>query len=353
MGLRRRLKQAGAAALFGVMGLMALGGSIGWWISAPGHTGPVTDHFDGSAFHNLEPTELPSFGRAMRMVREGRGATWEARAYATQPPPPPRVRGTAMRATFVNHSTVLVQHDGMNVLTDPIWSDRCSKVQWLGPQRHHAPGVALSDLPTVDVVLISHNHYDHLDEGTLRALAERDDPVIVVPLGVGAMAKGLGFSQVHELDWEQSTQIGHLTVTGQRVRHFSGRGLFDRNQTLWLGFVVEGDAGRWYFAGDTGDGDHFQATGDAHGPFRLALLPIGAYAPRWFMAPVHIDPVQAVSAHQRLRAERSLGVHHGTFQLTKEPQDEPRELLGTALQEAGLEPWRFLAPRPGEALHLP
>jgi N-acyl-phosphatidylethanolamine-hydrolysing phospholipase D len=201
-------------------------------------------------------------------------------------------------------------------------------------------------------VLISHNHYDHLDVDTLRWLAERDDPVVVVPLGVGATVRRLGFSTVHELDWDQAVDAGPLRIVGQQVRHFSGRGLFDRNRSLWLGFVVQGPTRRWYFAGDTGDGPHFAATGAAHGPFDLALLPIGAYAPRWFMSPIHIGPDEAVAAHVALRAERSLGVHHGTFRLTSEPQDEPVQRLAEAVAEAGLEPWRFEALEPGRAMVL-
>ena len=343
---------AGAAALGGG-GFLVLATGVGWWLSSPGHRGPVTEHFDGTVFRNTEPTPLPSFGRAVRMMREGRGPAWASRAVAPRPPPPERVEGDELRVTFVNHATVLVQHDGVNVLTDPIWSDRCSAVQWLGPRRHHAPGVSREDLPPIDLVLISHNHYDHLDIDTLRWLAERDDPVVLAGLGNEATLAGLGLSDVRTLDWEQVTEVGGLRVVGQEVRHFSSRGLFDRQKTLWMGFVVEGDAGRWYFAGDTGYGQHFAQTGARHGPFRLALLPIGAYGPRWFMGPIHMDPQQAVAAHRDVRAAASLGIHHGTFQLTREGQDAPVEEMRAARQAAGLEERAFRALAPGEGWSVP
>jgi L-ascorbate metabolism protein UlaG (beta-lactamase superfamily) len=259
-----------------------------------------------------------------------------------------------MRATFVNHATVLVQHDGVNVLTDPIWSERCSAVQWAGPARHHAPGVSLEALPPIDVVLISHNHYDHLDVDTLSALATRDDPMLVVPLGNGPTVEGLGFSRVVELDWREQVEVAGLQVRGEEVRHFSSRGLFDRNRSLWMGFTVEGaEGGRWYFAGDTGFGKHFAETGAARGPYRLALLPIGAYGPRWFMGPIHMDPDQAVQAHQVLGAQTSVGVHFGTFRLTNEGQDAPVTELAEARRARGLADEAFVALQPGEAVEVP
>jgi L-ascorbate metabolism protein UlaG (beta-lactamase superfamily) len=326
---------------------------IGAWLSGPGHRGPPTDHFDGARFHNGEPTELPGFRRALRMLTEPRGPAWTERAVAPQPPPPSRVSGEGMRVTFVNHATALVQHDGLNVLTDPIWSDRCSPVPWAGPRRHHEPGVAIADLPKIDLILVSHNHYDHLDLGTLRTLARRDDPTLIVPLGNGRLVSGLGFSRVIELDWDQAVEVGPARVIGQEVRHFSSRGLFDQQKTLWMGFVVDAPAGRWVFAGDTGFGGHFAATGAAHGPFRLALLPIGAYAPRWFMSPIHMDPADAVRAHQALGAQFSVGVHHGTFRLTNEAQDAPKDELAQALAVAGLPPEAFVALAPGEGRDVP
>ncbi len=337
------------AVALGVVLVVALG--VGWWISEPGHEGPVSDHFDGSTFRNVEGTALPSARRALRMMWERDPGPWAWRDIEPRPAPPERV-SAGLRATFVNHATVLLQLDGVNVLTDPIWSERCSAVQWAGPARHHLPGVAFKDLPPIDVVLISHNHYDHLDVGTLAALQARDAPTVVVGLGVGAQLRRLGMTDVVEIDWDQSAYIGELEIIGQRTRHFGGRGLFDRNTQLWLGFVIVAPSAKIYFGGDTGYGDHFARTGAEHGPFDLALIPIGAYAPRWFMGPVHVDPVDAVRAHQDLRAERSMGIHFGTFRLTEEGMYDPPRELAAARAEAGLPEESFVALVPGQALEV-
>jgi L-ascorbate metabolism protein UlaG (beta-lactamase superfamily) len=252
----------------------------------------------------------------------------------------------------VNHATVLVQLDGMNILTDPIWSDRCSPVQWAGPKRHHAPGLRFEDLPPLDLVLISHNHYDHLDLNTLTRIAQDHDPLVLVGLGNGPLVQRLGL-RVQELDWDQATQAGPLSVIGQRSRHFSSRGLFDRMATLWLGFAIVGPSGTVYFGGDTGMGSHFAETGERYGPIDLAFIPIGAYQPRWFMGPVHLDPQDAVRAHQALRSRHSVGIHHGTFQLTQEGQDDPIRELMASLEDANLPPQSFQAIAPGETLFLP
>lgn len=332
-------------AILALVALMA-----GWWLSAPGHQGPRTDHFDGVTFHNRVPTELPNARKATPMLFEGRGP-WSWREIAPQPPPPSSVDD--MRVTFINHTTVLVQTPEITVLTDPIWSERCSPSQWIGPARYHAPGVALEDLPPIDVVLISHNHYDHLDVNTLQALEKRDAPVVIAGLGNAAYLRSIGITEARELDWEASTTVEGVRITGTPTRHFSSRGLFDRQRTLWLGFVVETSVGKVYFAGDTGYGPHFAETGERHGPFRLALLPIGAFAPRWVMAPIHMDPAEAVAAHQDLGAGTSVGVHHGTFQLTLEGQDAPATELVAARDAAGLPPSAFWVLAPGEGAPVP
>jgi L-ascorbate metabolism protein UlaG (beta-lactamase superfamily) len=336
-----------------VAAALVLGVFAGWWLSSPPHRGPVTDHFDGSVFHNREQTPLPSADRAIRLLTEPR-ATWPVwRENTPQPPPPERVADGGLRATFINHATVLVQMDGVNVLTDPIWSERCAPVQFAGPKRHHAPGIALEDLPPIDVVLISHNHYDHLDVPTLRRLQDLHDPLILAGLGNEAYLRSEGFDNVEEMDWGDALEVGPLTIHGQRSRHFSSRGLFDRQKTLWIAFVVEGAAGRVYFGGDTGYGSHFADTGEQIGPFRLALLPIGAYGPRWFMGPIHMDPQQAVQAHADLRAQTSIGVHHGTFQLTSEGMDDPAEELADARRAAGLPARAFRVLTAGEGAAIP
>lgn len=346
---RRRLLLALPFPLF-----FALVLGIGWWLSAPSWSGPVSDHFDGHRFKNRGETELPNLIRALRQGRDWARAPWDDwREYPAQPAPPARVEGGALRATFVNHATFLLQVDGLNVLTDPIWSDRCSAVSFAGPRRHHAPGLALEDLPPIDLVLISHNHYDHLDIPTLQRLEGHSQPLVVAGLGNAALLREAGLQRVQEIDWGDRVQVGPLGVIGQETRHFSGRGLFDRMGTLWLGFVIDAPSGRIYIGGDTGFGDHFAATGVHWGPFRLALLPIGAYLPRDFMAPVHIDPAEAVAAHQALRAQTSLGMHFGTFRLTSEGQDDPPRALAAAAEAAGLPEAAFGTLLPGEGAWIP
>lgn len=332
----------------GTAALVGLALAAGWWLSMDGYTGPVSEHFDGTKFHNREATSTPNARSALRMAMEYERVPWDD--WRENPPattPAERVTEGVV-ATFVNHATVLLQFDGLNVLTDPIWSERCSAVQWAGPARHHAPGIALADLPPIDVVVISHNHYDHLDVNTLSQLAALGDPLVLTGLGTGDFISALGL-RTQELDWGDETTVGGVRFIGQRTRHFSSRGLFDRMETLWLGFVMQGPSTKIYFAGDTGMGSHFAETGAEHGPFDLSLIPIGAYSPRWFMSPIHIDPAQAVLAHQQLRSRSSLGIHHGTFQLTEEGMDDPVKLLASEASAAGLKEGEFRALKPGEA----
>jgi len=245
--------------------------------------------------------------------------------------------------TFINHATFLVQVDGLNILTDPIYSDRASPFQWVGPKRVHAPGVALEDLPPIDLVLISHNHYDHLDESTLLALSRQQEnpPLIVSGLGNGLLFDQLGLSNHRDLNWRESTHLGVVEIVFTECRHRSGRGAGDQMKTLWGSFVLKTSAGNIYFAGDTGYGPHLKEAGDDYGPFRLALLPIGAYEPRWFMADVHLNPEEAVQAHIDLRSERSIGMHFGTFQLTYEGIDRPLLELDSARKKYGVASTQF------------
>lgn len=241
----------------------------------------------------------------------------------------------------------------MNLLTDPIWSARCSPLAFAGPRRRQPPGVAFDSLPAIDLVLVSHDHYDHLDLPTLRRLVHAHDPQFVVPLGLGAWLKRRRVGRVVELDWWESTSVGNVTVHAVPAQHFSGRTPWDSNRRLWAGFVVEGPSGRFYFAGDTGYGDHFARIGERFGPLRLAAIPIGAYEPRWFMSPIHIDPQQAVQAHVDVGSRQTIGIHFGTFRLTDEPWDEPEQLVREHLALRGLEPRTFWLPRHGETFHCP
>jgi L-ascorbate metabolism protein UlaG (beta-lactamase superfamily) len=256
--------------------------------------------------------------------------------------------------TFINHATFLIQVDGVNILTDPVYSERVSPFRWAGPRRVHAPGVALEDLPPIDVILISHNHYDHLDEEALRALlaAQEKPPLLLAGLGNGRLLSTLGASDQRDLDWEDSAHYGELEFMFTECRHRSGRGVSDQMKTLWGSFVIKTSRGHLYFAGDTGYGPHLKATGDRHGPFALALLPIGAYEPRWFMKDVHLNPEEAVKAHQDLRSDFSIGIHFGTFQLTYEARDQPVIDLSVALREQSIATADFQVMNPGETLTL-
>jgi L-ascorbate metabolism protein UlaG (beta-lactamase superfamily) len=239
------------------------------------------------------------------------------------------VNGNELRVTFINHSTLLLQQGGANILTDPIWSERASPFSFIGPRRRRKPGVEWEDLPRIDIVLISHNHYDHLDLATLRRLAAQGHSQFVVPTGVARLLRSRNISPVHELDWGESLSPAGQPATIHCVpaMHFSARGVFDRNRTLWCGYLIQAEDRIIYFAGDTGFGDHFARIREQFGSPRLALLPIGAFEPRWFMSPVHMAPDEAVRAHQILAAQTSIAIHHGTFQLGDDAIDTPKQRL--------------------------
>jgi N-acyl-phosphatidylethanolamine-hydrolysing phospholipase D len=301
--------------------------------------------------------------RAVRRLRGDRVAERSPLAVGPSAVIHPRQGDGALRATWVGHSTVLLQIGATNVLTDPIWSERASPIGWAGPKRLVPPAIPLSSLPPIDVVLISHDHYDHLDESTVRALASAHPGARwVAPLGVGALLTAFGVAQVVELDWWQSAAAADATVTAVPAQHFSGRSLTGRDRTLWCGFAVAAAGWRVLFGGDTGYHPEFNQIGRALGPFDLALLPVGAYDPRWFMRPVHMDPEEAVAAAVDLgrgagaEAPILLATHWGTFRLTDEPMDEPPRRTINAWAARNLPPdrcWvlredrtRRLAPRP-------
>jgi L-ascorbate metabolism protein UlaG (beta-lactamase superfamily) len=312
--------------------------------AAPHYHGPVSDHFDGTRFRNREHTSQGSFLKWQLTRDIGFWPGWVDAAPG--PPPPRRVGGGRMRVTFVNHATLLIQMDDLNILTDPIWSERTSPVSFAGPRRHRPPGIRFDDLPTIDLIVVSHNHYDHLDLPTLLRLQQRDRPRIVTPLGNGALMRRHGVDGAIELDWWQSD--GNVTVVP--ARHFCARAISDRDRNLWGGFVISGPSGHAYFAGDTGWGAHFAEIG-ARFDIRVALLPIGAYLPRWFMQPVHIDPAQAVDAHAALGARTSVPMHYGTFNLGDDGFDEPLRDLQSALAAKGSP--NFVILENGEGRDLP
>jgi L-ascorbate metabolism protein UlaG (beta-lactamase superfamily) len=257
--------------------------------------------------------------------------------------------------TWIGHATVLLQAGGKNILTDPHFSGRASPVQWAGPERLVAPGLSLEELPPIDAVVISHDHYDSLDEGSIVGLYRRPggkETTFFVPLGLKAWFARLGIERVVELDWWESHGIAGMRVTAVPVQHWSKRRLFGRNQTLWAGWVVESGGFRFCFAGDSGYTPHFREVGERLGPFDLAAIPIGAYAPRWFMGRYHINPEEAVQVHRDLRARCSVAIHWGTFILTDEPLGEPPLRLARARAAARLPEDAFLVLRHGETITL-
>jgi L-ascorbate metabolism protein UlaG (beta-lactamase superfamily) len=309
-------------------------------LSAAGYEGPVTDHFDGQRFRNLEPVAGQSAWRAARWLVRGTRAPWPDWVRARPGPPPPRcVAGGAMRVTWVNHATVLVQFDGLNVLTDPIWSERASPVGWAGPPRHRPPGVRFEDLPRIDVVLVSHNHYDHMDLPTLRRLAREHRPRVFVGLGNARYLADRGVAGAVDLDWWQGVTVvgpaGPVRVASVPVRHQSARTPTDGRRTLWTGFALRGPSGAVYVGGDTGYGAHFRAAAAREGPFRLALLPIGAFLPRDLLADHHMSPRDALAAARDLEAGTTVPMHFGTFAMGGDGPRDALDSLRTALDGAG------------------
>jgi L-ascorbate metabolism protein UlaG (beta-lactamase superfamily) len=262
------------------------------------------------------------------------------------------VHGTELRVTFVNHSTFLLQTEGLNLLTDPVWSERVSPVTFAGPRRRRAPGLRLEDLPRVDAILMSHNHYDHFDKATLVRLLGRDRPVVFCPLGLAEPLRKLGFGEIRELDWWQKVAWSGLTVHCVPAQHFSARGLFDRNRTLWCGWMLDADAGSVYFAGDTGLSSLFEEIAASFPRIRLSLLPIGAYKPQWFMGSIHMAPSQALYVHRLLGSAHSIATHFGTFPLADDGEAEPVKGLERALlQSPPVQPFWVL--KEGEGRDIP
>jgi L-ascorbate metabolism protein UlaG (beta-lactamase superfamily) len=287
-----------------------------------------------------------------KMMREGGGTAWPQRVLdPPQPPPPGAAPPGAAAFTFIGHSSFRVAlDDGTVILTDPIFSERCSPLSFFGPKRVRPPALALDALTRVDAVLVSHAHYDHMDLPSLRALHARFAPRIVTGLGNAAWLARKGLPDAVELDWGGRAELpgGHV-ATFLPMRHFAARGIRDRARTLWGGFAVEAaSGGRFLFAGDTAAGPHLDEIGAAHGPFDIGLIPIGAYEPEWFMQAVHITPEQAVEAQRALRVRTAIAMHFATFKLTREGIDEPaRRLRATRAAQD------FRVPAFGETLVLP
>jgi L-ascorbate metabolism protein UlaG (beta-lactamase superfamily) len=309
-----------------------------------------TDHFDGTRFFNPTGAGGQSFTALPRLFRTPR-ARWPAHVAVT-PARPPAVGDAAAVLTFIGHSTWLIQAGGETILTDPMYSKRAGPFNIMGPRRVREPAVPFDWLPPITLVLLSHNHYDHCDLATLRRLHAAFDPLVVTPVGNGSLLRSISIRRVEELDWWEDAKTARLPITLTPAQHFSARGPHDRNRALWAGFTVDVSGRRIYFAGDTGYSPMFREIRRRLGSIDLALLPIGAYEPRWFMQDIHMNPDEAVRAHLELEAKLSLGMHFGTFQLTTEAIDEPLRALEIARKEHRVPDDRFQILDFGESFEL-
>ena len=353
--MRKALRWAGTALLFIGVALCFAPVLIPPFLDRIYYDGPSSGHYDGERFFN-PGDDPPEPGRSRSFVSRwltGDPAEWPERVPVRRSVPPRRIEGDAMRVTWIGHATVLVQTAGLNILTDPIWSERASPFSFAGPARVRAPGVAFDDLPKIDLVLVSHNHYDHMDLPTLRRLWERDRPVILTSLGNDTILGKEGI-EARALDWGESVRLGPAEVRVDRNHHWSSRWGTDRNRALWSAFTVRLPGGDIFFAGDTGYGDgSWVSEAAAGGPYRLALIPIGAYEPRDFMKDHHVNPEEAVRIFEALSPAAALGIHWGTFQLTFEPIDEPRERLEALKRARGIDAERFVSVEAGAGFEVP
>ncbi|CCD85435.1 putative metallo-hydrolase/oxidoreductase [Bradyrhizobium sp. ORS 285] len=323
------------------------------------YSGPVTDHFDGKRFYDPDGVPPKSLAQVLRWQfdRNGKRSKWPEWAPSPHADTPPhRIDGETARLSFIGHASWLVQTGGLNILIDPVWSERVSPFSFAGPRRHNDPGIAFEALPHIDVVLVSHGHYDHLDISTLSRLTAKFAPRVVTPLGNDlTMIDADSKIRAEAYDWHDRVTLNdQVAVTLVPTRHWTARGIFDRNKALWASFVLETPRGKLYIVCDSGygTGAHFRRVAELHAPLRLAILPIGAYEPRWFMRDQHMNPEDAVQALQDCGAETALAHHHGTFQLTDEAIDAPVHALHAALDSAGIPRERFGVLKPGQVVEV-
>ncbi|XNY04250.1 MBL fold metallo-hydrolase (plasmid) [Sinorhizobium meliloti] len=321
------------------------------------YTGPVSDHFDGKRFFGPVRSGRKSLLQILRWRLGGKRAVWPRSVDNPDPDPVlPQAEPGTVRVTMIGHVSCLIQLEGVNLLVDPVWSERASPMRFAGPKRVRKPGLAIDDLPPIDLVLVSHNHYDHLDLKTLRTLVDKHDPVIVTPLGNDVIIRAaIPRARTVALDWDERSDWKHLSVTAVPVQHWSARGFRDRNAALWAGFVLNWREHAIFIAGDTGFGAGWwaQRARRKDRPYDLAILPVGAYEPRWFMEDAHMMPEEAVASFDLLNARHALGCHFGTFNLTDEPVEEPLQRLGQELDRLDIDRARFRTLKPGEAWTVP
>ena len=322
---------------------------------------PGKSHHTESGFQNVYKNFDKSPGDIWRWKKEG----WEKDIKGPEDYSFPLLKpdiealhrvSTRPRVTWVGHATLLVQWQGKNILTDPHFTERASPVSWAGPKRAVPPALTVRELPPIDVIVISHDHYDSLDTESVRQLSKfHPQAKFFVPLGVGRwlVGKGVPEAQVEEMDWWDERMYKGLTVTATPVQHWCRRSPWDTNENLWAGWAVKDDNFNFFFVGDSGYAPHFKEIGKRLGPFDLAAIPIGAYEPRWFMSFAHLDPGESVRVHKDLGAKRSVAIHWGTFVLTDEPLDEPPKELAKHLEKTQLTSEEFFILKHGETRQLP
>lgn len=323
----------------------------------PYYSGPKSDHFDGTRFHISNHEKPLGLKAVLKWNFNGQKQKWpKSTAPFFEDAPPARVLGNELRVSFIGHASFLIQTQGVNILIDPVWSNRASPVQFAGPKRVNPPGIALDKLPPIDVVLVSHNHYDHLDLNTLKQLHQAHAPRILTPLGNDTILKrDHAAFKTESYDWHARVEISpDIAVHFEPANHWSARGMNDRFMALWCAFTLETKGGNIYHIADTGFGDGriFDEARQKHQNFRLAILPIGAYEPRWFMKGQHINPQESVAIFEKIGAPQAIAHHWGTFQLTDEAIDAPLQALDEALAARGIDKARFLTPRPGQAIEV-
>lgn len=319
--------------------------------SVEASTVKVSDHFDGTHFYNLDGKSEKGFLDVLKWKLTSVVESWSG--YPNTPikyVTPENKIDTGAKITFIGHASFLVQLNGLNILTDPVWSKRASPFSFLGPQRYTELPIELDKLPKIDIVLVSHNHYDHMDKETLSFLGKRDNPLFVVPLKNQETLESFGLKKIVELDWWESYLIDEeIEITMLPARHWSRRSLRDTNKSLWGSFLISGDK-QIYFAGDTGFGKHFDLIAKKHPIIDVALIPIGAYEPRWFMKEAHMNPEDALDAHLILKPKLSIGMHFGTFQLTDEGPLKPIEDLEKICSQKMV--GNFIAPTIGQEFRI-
>ncbi|MCG8310296.1 MAG: MBL fold metallo-hydrolase [Cytophagales bacterium] len=326
---------------------------VGFVISVPGYKGEVSDHFNGRVFINPGKVKAKGLKDIIRWAASRKRESWKELSVISQGKPPDSIFNDGIKITFVNHSTFLIQMAGVNILTDPIWSQRTSPVRFAGPKRVRPPGILFEDLPAIDFVIISHNHYDHLDAPTMKKLILQHNPQVITPLGVGQFIESLGSKRVSDMDWWQTVEmLNGLKISCVPAQHFSGRGTNDRDATLWCGYVITLEGENIYFAGDTGYGGFFKEIRERYGDMKISFIPIGAYLPRWFMSPIHISPEEAVKVHRDVGSQTSIAMHFGTFPLADDGQFQPVAELKKAIENSGIDKASFKIINEGASIVL-